>query len=82
MIQVEFDYPINNKLMRIVATCKSVIDGEVIEGLTLMFVDEQDNRVKVSYEKELFIELEDEATVHIADAYYNPEINFRSGSRH
>lgn len=77
MLQVTFDYPIKNQNLQVLATCKSVLGSEYVEGLSLTFLNESDERVKVLYDKELFDDIESEAVYLLADAYFNPELNFK-----
>lgn len=75
MLQVLFDYPINGENVQVSASCKS-INGEDVEGLTFIFLDYDDNVLKITYDKEMFSDIEDQALYMLADAYYNPELNF------
>lgn len=76
MIQVIFDYDINGHNIQVSASCKSIY-GEDVGDLKLVFLDQEDNVIKVSYDKDLFNEIEDQALLLLADAYYNPELNFQ-----
>lgn len=83
MLKVYFDYPISDKqIVEVVATCKSVLGGETVEGLSLQFLDEDKNPVKISYDKELFEDLEHTAIYMLAEEYYNPSLNFSNNQRH
>lgn len=76
MLQVNFEYPINGINVQVIATCKSVLDGEYVEGLSLTFLNEDDTRIHVQYDKEVFNDIENEAIYFLSEAYYNPELNF------
>jgi len=80
MLQVTFEYPMRNQSVQVVATCKNIIGAEYIEGLTLTFLNEDDIRIFVPYEKDLFEDIESEAVYMLAEAYYNPELNFAQGA--
>lgn len=72
MYTVEFEYPVKGQQLKIFATCKEIIDEEV-NGLSLTFLDATDTRIHVSYEKEVFDDIEAEAICYLADLYYNRE---------
>lgn len=77
MYQVEFDYPIDGKMMKILAKCKDVINEETVRGLSFTFFDGDDNIIKVEYDEGLFEDIEDEALILLSDLYYNRnELNF------
>lgn len=75
MLNVLFDYPINGENVVVSASCKSINEGDV-DGLILVFLDHDDNPIKVNYDKEMFEDIEDQALYMLNDAYYNPELNF------
>ena len=75
MLQVDFAYPVNGRMLKIVATCKTVTETALI-GLTLNFFDKDDNKIKVEFDTEMFQDIEDEASVMLSDIYYNPEVSF------
>lgn len=75
MLQVEFTYPVGDHMLKIVANCKGVTEEGLI-GLSLNFFDKDDNKVKVLFDLEVFQDIEDEASVMLADMYYNPEVSF------
>lgn len=74
-MSVTFECEINGKILQVLATCKSVIETH-LEGLSLTFLDENDIRIHVSYDKELFEEIEAEAEYYLSQEYYNPEVRF------
>lgn len=76
MLSVNFEYILPNQNVTVVATCRSVVGAEYIEGLTLTFLNEDDIRIHVPYDKELFEDIESDAVYYLAEAYYNPELNF------
>lgn len=79
MHPITFQYEIKGKILQVVASCKSILNGEDVEGLSLTFLNENDERVKVSYDKEVFEDLEHEAVYLLAEEYYNPPVNFERG---
>ena len=76
MLQIQFEYPIRGVNMQVIACCKDVIGSEYVSGLTLTFLNEDDVRVHVPYDEDMFNDLEAEAIYMLADVYYNPELNF------
>lgn len=78
MLQINFEYPIRGINLQVVAACRSVLNGEYVEGLTLTFLNEDDVRIHVPYNKDIFDDIESEAIYYLAEAYYNPELNFGS----
>lgn len=76
MLQVEFNYPIRGQEVKILATCTGVLGAEYVEGLTLSFFNDADDRILVPFDQDLFDDIESEAVYMLADAYYNPELNF------
>lgn len=79
MLQIHFEYPIRGQNLTVVACCKSVLNGEYVEGLTFTFLNEDDARVHIPYDKDIFDDLESEAIYMLAELYYNPELNFGYG---
>lgn len=77
MIQITFDYEIKGKLYQVIAQCKDVVNDYDITNLSLTFLDENDNRIKIDYDKDLFEDLESEAMYYLANEYYNPELKFK-----
>lgn len=75
MLEVEFGYPVNNRMMKVVARCKSVINEKYVDGLSITFFDLEDNVVKVSFDADMFEDIEDEALIMLADLYYNKPVD-------
>lgn len=76
MLQVQFEYLIKGQAIEVIASCKSIVDSQFVDGLSLAFLNDKDERILVPYDKDLFEDLENEAVVMLAEAYYNPELNF------
>lgn len=75
MISAEFEYPIDDKMVKVVANCNAVVNEDVY-GLSLTFLDKDDNIVKVEFDPDLFEDLEIEALTVLAEIYYNGEISY------
>ena len=76
MISVTFDYDLRGLPIRIFATCKEIVGSEYIEGLTISFLGEDDMRLNVKYDKDLFEDIEAMAVDLLAESYFNPELHF------
>lgn len=76
MLAISFEYDLDGLPVTIFATCKSITDAEQIDGLTITFVGEDDVRLHIPFNKDLFDDIEDEAIFHLGNAYYSPELNF------
>ncbi len=76
MLQVQFDYPVNERMLKVIASCKSVVNEEYVESLSITFLDSDDVVVKIEYDKDMFDDIEGEALIMLADLYFNPELNF------
>jgi len=74
MHPITFYYDINNEPVQVVAHCKAIINGDTVEGLTLTFLNSNDDRIKIQYDKDLFEELECVAMEMLAEEYYNPSV--------
>lgn len=76
MLSVEFEYDINGLPVKVLASCRAIVEAEHIEGLKLIFLGEDDMRLNIPYDKDLFADIEDQAVYLLAESYYNPELNF------
>lgn len=73
MYSVVFDYHLNTEeKYTVVASCKS-INGHFVYGITLKFINDQDDTIRVKFDKDLFDDIEYEATEMLLEEYYNPE---------
>jgi hypothetical protein len=75
MLQCVFDYPVGARMLKVVASCKGLTEEGLI-GLSVVFLDKDEEPVKVEYDADMFQDIEDEASIMLADLYYNPEVSF------
>jgi aspartate 1-decarboxylase len=76
MYGVEFEtlLPKTNEKVTVIAHCKS-INGYDVNGLTLKFVNGNDVVIIISYDKDFFEEVEQEANNLLLEDYYNSEFS-------
>lgn len=71
MYSTQFTYHLSATIKySIIATCKSVGEQEVY-GLSFKFVNDEGETVRVRYDRDLFEDIEADATSELLDDYYN-----------
>lgn len=76
MLSVTFEYNLRGLPIQVLAACRDVIGDEYIKGLTLTFLDENDLRLHIPYDKDLFEDVEAEAVYLLSENYFNPSLDF------
>lgn len=76
MYSAEFIYHLNDKTQYIVvAQCKTITNEFTVVGLSFKFINDDGDTVRVGYDRDLFDDIEVEATNQLLEDYYNP-VNF------